>query len=1738
MEQTRDPVALDRWEKGHRRSQGLQRGPHRMYREQESESMTGFLSGLKKNLQESLTSPGSLEAEWQSRVPRMEGGDPRQAAHDYWKWQLEQNEKQWQKQERRRQLHQQEWTDHPSGPSFEQNEWQRSLRRKGYKPTSKPQWTCLEQFRKTLSIDSGEEEDTGRENESENRESAPTPRYPDDVQRSPRRRPPEADPEEAFTQRQKTERHFAEARYADTHGGHPPRASHERRSSRKLRWRGDSPVWATEEASRSPGRDLRGFPQDAETGRTAAGCRYDHISPLASPRFGSLESPESDAEGAPPSGVESRQSPVFGGRRPYSSSSAKPSSQPSSRHAQDAADYGEPWMDSSPTVGARQSEEEAVAPLGDALEYEAAIPRRQRLLQMASSAPPLHAQLSRRQAVAQDAQLRSAVRQQLDEGLREALTLDLLEFQREAFFGKQKGRHRSGEAPLPLRVLEEGVEWKEDGVESHQTAAAADKTPSSPSSSSSLSPESRDAQAAAEEGSAAGEESAEAAEDGPQDRETAAFAEAGGGEEEGEAAPEDYPKGTLHTEEALGDPSEQHASESFLDCRPPTTQHLSQEEQFEGDAAFQETEVQDGGDGEEEGVAAEAEESMQEEGAARAAEFFSQKAEDCEPPAETCGRPLQHSAMADQQLTVEALRAVSLGMVQPLQQSGDGSATGNFLSEWLQQCAQLRQQAFRQGDRSAVGECMQQVPEASGSGSVASVSSSVPSDFQWWTPQADDTASPEAPQEEDATQQQQSSPLPSLEQTASPSDTPEAAGRQSLPRGEEAAGVDVMRLLNGPSAPEKARGKSAFSRGTACADHAAASGEALFAGATPPPPGAHAEKAAHALLPAGAALCGVAGTAAGAAAASPSACESPSMQQKLHLENARGSIRGSLLEERDLENLKQLQRLRAERANAAANGRGRFAGCASTSLAAKDGEQRGESACGASFACSTLGKRVLPAPPPSRGRSLRAAAEDVGFFSGALDGGGGENLQLPTGVASGVVAESSKLSGENKQPGEVALEPALQKAETTQPQFALAKSSELEAMQREEEASEEMRGQRKKEYFSLVSQQQSEQLHQKRRSQQSSPRVRFAEDALQNEQLKEQLKRQSRELKKLRHFKSVQHALHKETERHLDVLHMELNKLAAENVELIEQRQKTGIAAQHVAFRLLVLHARASRKAVMEDAAVSPRKDEEEALNHVVQQNRELQQMQWQLQQLRQKVIATHTKQQEGQQRLRELQAKAATLQQENTALKQTRISSDVAAEQKARMEAEEQLRETLEVLELLKECLQEQKEKASSLEEQLADAQRQHSELKQQLEQQALEKRPVTTSAAVLLDALASSAGYVPCLVNALAPYAFPAAAAALLPRVAEKNSSEQQPQGEAHAHAGKRQSGSWGEDTAGEDAGSSSSEDWLKLLADAIQDEEQARQNTADSDTTQPAKMQCSTAEGQHPKEQTLARVPESGEAPGDVLLQRQQHTFRFSLPRKTDAAARAASNAPSLLSAAPSVQPAATLQEQETRQRLLQQLRESLEERVCKHLEKLQVSLSVESQTAGGSSKSLDVPGIQEGVLSSRQESSRQGEGGSSPRGRAAGACLKSGGFGMQKRGLSPPVADQQAEQKTSSERENPWLQAQQPPSPSRISSQSFMSSGGSTVESVQLQDFTAGLAEKDASGISRRQEISRSPVVSTTASSVFGGDTAGCSAFPVSVGKAELADIELSDDVPAARQKIQEFRRQLRQQGLLS
>lgn len=117
---------------------------------------------------------------------------------------------------------------------------------------------------------------------------------------------------------------------------------------------------------------------------------------------------------------------------------------------------------------------------------------------------------------------------------------------------------------------------------------------------------------------------------------------------------------------------------------------------------------------------------------------------------------------------------------------------------------------------------------------------------------------------------------------------------------------------------------------------------------------------------------------------------------------------------------------------------------------------------------------------------------------------------------------------------------------------------------------------------------------------------------------------------------------------------MELQKLAEENVSLLQEHKQLGIGAQKAALRLMLFQAMQQKKAEnVREAAVSPRNEQTVALESVLQHNKELEKMQWQLRELRQRVAGSEVTRQQDQQRLRELQDNESRLKQENASLRQ-----------------------------------------------------------------------------------------------------------------------------------------------------------------------------------------------------------------------------------------------------------------------------------------------------------------------------------------------------------------------------------------------------------------------------------------------------------------------------------------------------
>lgn len=844
MDQVWEPAPPERRGEGRRRSKWGQL-PDEAYGAAANQSMTAFLSGLKNNLQETFLHPDSPARGRKHNGVMIQHP---QEAHDHWKLQLQQHEKQFQRHQRRWQMQQEEWLEQSSNWQ-DQQEWQRAARRKGGKKPGKPNWTYLKQLQKTLTIDSPDEEEAAPAAYNAIHRSSPTQKMPEEVddvyeQRRHRRRHNESQPEQ-------------------------PRWSHERRSRHKVRWSDVDPAWGEEQ------RDME-VREGLEEAQPLS--RYDHVSPVVSPRFGRPESPASQGSTCSPP----RRSPVFGSRRT-----------PAEGNGEEIR-YVQPWIDgmhsfspSASTVATamdsprrssyRREQQQQISRQQQAWsdgqqrrgketleepDLDPAIPRRQRLLEMATHFQ--HTSESRKEDAERQAKWRSDLHHQLDEGLREALTHDLLEFQKEAFFGL-----RGLKVPKPeLQVLEEGVEWREDtpGEEepkadeeeaerlaiqevgtSEQLEDGSDNVVGGPSKGEIVDVEEVEAepfQPAAEEDVAVSEEPPETdeplkepqLEDTPDaevehahrqqeqaEEETGAsecqlveaepYSEleqlAAEGEVEGKG--EDVEEDNLMLE-TTGNGDEN--TEEFAE--PETT-----EEGYEVEEELHEEEATKQATAEDETVGGEPGEGINNEEAQECEEESRHVQE--EPEAE---KPLvtTNDLAATDQLTVEALRALSLGMLQPQpqrtwEQTVQGTSHlrwdvgmpsmfggralgippgfghmhqgvgGEVVYGWLAGSPTLQPPLMTQ----ATGFLPEPIRSADNScnNSVASMSSSVPSDFQWWEPRKDpDVTNAASPPK--AANEQVESELPAAEEQQerqSPSPPPASPEKDTKPEAEEKAQI-------------------------------------------------------------------------------------------------------------------------------------------------------------------------------------------------------------------------------------------------------------------------------------------------------------------------------------------------------------------------------------------------------------------------------------------------------------------------------------------------------------------------------------------------------------------------------------------------------------------------------------------------------------------------------------------------------------------------------------------------------------------------------------------------------------------------------------------------------------------------------------------------------------------------------------------------------------------------------------
>ncbi|KAL8270179.1 hypothetical protein Esti_005906 [Eimeria stiedai] len=1446
--------------------------------------LTAGLADLHHNMHETgFRADVSQERSVRSRD--LEGA--RQIEYNYWRQQVEEHQQQLHSHQKRWQMQQQEWLEQ-SASWDEQQARHRNMRHRSVKRPDKPSWTCLEQLKKTLTVDSADEE------------PCPPPQAP-----SHRSSHLEYVEEENASERE----HRRRIRHRPHGHSKYSRRSHERREHHKVRWSDLE-------------QDLEEEIVESRAGQEAAQQldEQEAFAGVASPRFGRPESPAS--QDSADSLVQ--RSPVFGSRK----------------MRREKINYIHPWADGaesfppststvatatdSPGRGSRSREhqhrghlqqaafsqdvptwrQESASQHYDADFHNQRGPQFQEMEGSFRTAPKKHVEDDERQV-----KWRSDLRQQLDEGLREALSHDLLEFQKQAFSGS-----RGKKALQPnLQLLEECVEWSEERVKEdveEETEQLANDVEASDAqdvvrevheelAQVANAIEASDAQDVVQEGhdETAGGAAAEldAAEEEVEPEYSFPQSPDGIAEESEEPKEmKDSNMGDLEeeipsiAEEGLElQQEERHEEEEISECMSVETEDITEVENTAAGTEISEEPLQlkeelsvtespkehSETEGEEEGLAAggnsEASEvpegqwdaeTMQdtivvepaEEDAAEVeaneGEHEPSSAIEAAEDTRDSGHP-QGIAVSDQ-LTLEALQALSLGMLRPQSQSmweqqmgtsrpggwivgmpstvGTGTPasmafspqqpqlrTGtDMLYSWLAGTARLQQQLLMQSGGMVAAPFASS--DVSWDSCASSVSSVVPPDFQWWTPSTEGTASASSCQEAQQEVLTNASPEANHQGEDAHHQRKHSTMVLSQSREDSGEGAEEDAVVVSLSTKEATRASPGKSTATAspesrasvvshsedqakCAPPAARSPESenVVSDEGPPksdssasPPshskmageasakpveecqaarrqgGLSIEKEAAAAAAAPAVVKGAeaAEPGEGVVTSGPADLQAHSTADASKPEAAPEEDNGSsllLLSPKDLDHFERLQRLRAERAAAK---HAQFVARTTPSAPATSTTQAGSSLVQAKKLqfdkeLSHTPREALPAPPPARAGDRRHQT----LASVAAGGVDGLHCQQPP-----ILQLAERETDWQAQPSnsrqlqelQDALRQQLRQQEQAEGQPMLqGQSQHFQCLQ--EKGLQQLKG-------GQLQQRQKGRDRVTESSPRSTSRVRFSDEAVKNEELKEQLRKQAKELRKLRHFRDEQKALHQETERHLDTLHKELQNLAKENVCLLHEQKQIELGAQKAAFRLLLLNALQQRKADRQDAAVSPCNDGGAALEHFLKQNKELEQMQWQLQQLRQSVVSSQTGQRRDQQRVLELQESERRLQQENKQLKSTieamqhghaavlnserlmqegkqkntahvkvsqRAAAAFEAEQRARAEAEEQLRETLEVMQLLKQCLQEQKERVASLENQLE-------ELQQLQEHHSSERQlAANTQSAALLDMLAREA-------------------------------------------------------------------------------------------------------------------------------------------------------------------------------------------------------------------------------------------------------------------------------------------------------------------------------------------------------------------------------------------------------------
>lgn len=319
---------------------------------------------------------------------------------------------------------------------------------------------------------------------------------------------------------------------------------------------------------------------------------------------------------------------------------------------------------------------------------------------------------------------------------------------------------------------------------------------------------------------------------------------------------------------------------------------------------------------------------------------------------------------------------------------------------------------------------------------------------------------------------------------------------------------------------------------------------------------------------------------------------------------------------------------------------------------------------------------------------------------------------------------------------------------------------------------------------------------------------------------------------------------------------------------------------------------------------------------------------------------------------------------------------------------------------------------------------------------------------------------------------------------------------------------------------------EDWLKLLADAVEDEsdkQEAVPNTGERRATLRLSIDAAgseltsvTAAADTEAKQTSKVIPDF-QKPPDFAVSNSAIPAAFGRPPS-----------PATVEGDPPSQPFA----EQVQQVLIRQLQEKFEEKVQKHFEKLKDSLR--GATECSASRPFEIPASGESFMPATRF---QGAAGESADNTQSESVLPMRNV-IEEDARKPDGQAYLAQQYNQVAEQRLLSLLQQHPPLRSTSSPAFVGPMGA-MDPVPLSASASGDADMPRAQF-RRQDFTRSPMTSTTASSVVADFSteetqSGTPLVPSKTMKPDGAVDET--DASGARQKVQQFRRLLRQQGVL-